>query len=243
MTTDYIHVPPLKNGGIHDSGVAGLLEWNGAGQCWFSVGWAVVGRVRSLYNCYSCCIRDAFSSSFDDQMGTVIDIAIHCQCPNLCLPSRSSSPAPPTLSISLLLRYQASQRQCQGLASQQKSSTPVLILRCAFHGPSRAEMMADIISEGVLHTVLVCRSLVWWRLTSILMWRVPGRSQLKWESSSWSWWGNGECRHCHRWWGCCHGHRRGEAHSAASFEGLHGWWGLKCMQSGVPRITGCAGKI
>ncbi len=146
--------------------------------------------------------------------------------PTFVLPSRSSSPALLPCPFLFSFDIRPPKDNARALHHSRNPSTPVLILRCAFHGPSRAKMMADIISEGVLHTVLVCRSLVWWRLTSILMWRVPGRSQLKWESSSWSWWGNGECRHCHRWWGCRHGHRRGKhtvlPHSRAYMAG-GGW--------------------
>ncbi|KAK0235078.1 hypothetical protein EDD85DRAFT_791976 [Armillaria nabsnona] len=91
----------LKNGGIHHSGVAGLLKWNGAGQCWFLAGWAVAGRP----------LKDNAK-------------ALH----------HSRNPSTPVLIFMAL---------------------GVGVLSCAFCGPSRAEMMTDIVSEGVLHTVLV----------------------------------------------------------------------------------------
>lgn len=164
-------------------------------------------------------------------------------------PSRSSSPALLPCLFLLSFNIGPPKDNARALPHSRNPPTPVLVLMalgvgifgCAFCGPSRIEMVADIISKSVLHTVLVCRSLVWQRLTPITIWGYQvGRNR------------NGSR---------CHGHGRemvtiiivingGDAVAVVVggsiwcclIQGLTQLVGVERTQSGVPRTARCAGK-
>ncbi len=58
----------------------------------------------------------------------------------------------------------------------------VFVASFALHSASLAEMMADVESPDILHTLGVCRSHGQWRLAPISMWEVVGWPGWGWEA-------------------------------------------------------------
>ncbi len=121
-----------------------------------------------------------------------LSLSFFVSVPTLVPPSHSSSPT--FLPHPCLISFGISPPQdyARALTHSRNPSAPILILililivvcgvgiliiDCAVCGPSCTKMVADTVSEGILHTVIVCGILAWQQLTLISMWGALGWSE------------------------------------------------------------------
>ncbi len=157
-------VPHPNNGGCM------TLSWLGCvgGEVQPDVGFGCGGwwQAEKLMHGHNSCMIQMPKRAWPSSLSFFISV------PTLVPPSHSSSPT--FLPRPCLISFGISppQDNVRALTHSRNPSAPILVLvvvrgvgilivDCAVCGPSRTKMVADTISEGILHTVIVCGILAW----------------------------------------------------------------------------------